>query len=529
MEVGALQVSDEEREAHYEDIWKAGELLGVAGAYADIITNAASNETLCEFVRGKIRTIVNDPEVAETLCPEDFYIATKRPCLDTNYYETYNLPHVRLVDLREHPIETITETGIDTTSASYTFDAIVFATGFDAMTGALVGVDITGSNGLTLREKWLSGPETYLGLMTTGFPNLFTITGPGSPSVLSNMTVSIEQHVEWVSNCLDDLRKNNFEFIEPTRTAEAGWVDHVNDCGAITLLPQTNSWYTGANVPEKPRVFLPYIGGVGPYRGICDEVVERDYFGFVLEGPGKRSCNDGVIRTLQPDVAMVLDHVIALPSDRDKVEDAMARSVRWAKRCLEAASREDQARFAIVQGGLDVELRVQCATELSAMDFNGYAVGGLSVGEEPEEMYRITAATCPELPEHKPRYLMGVGRPIDLLESVARGIDLFDCVMPTRNGRNALAFTSSGQLKLRNAIHREDTRPLEQDCPCIACRHSRGYLRHLFIAGEMLGPILLSIHNLTYYQRLMRGAREAIEAGTFEAYLREKKEGWSRT
>jgi cation diffusion facilitator CzcD-associated flavoprotein CzcO/acetyl esterase/lipase len=312
MEVGALQVSDEEREAHYEDIWKAGELLGVAGAYADIITNAASNETLCEFVRGKIRTIVNDPEVAETLCPEDFYIATKRPCLDTNYYETYNLPHVRLVDLREHPIETITETGIDTTSASYTFDAIVFATGFDAMTGALVGVDITGSNGLTLREKWLNGPETYLGLMTTGFPNLFTITGPGSPSVLSNMTVSIEQHVEWVSNCLDDLRKNNFEFIEPTRTAEAGWVEHVNDCGAITLLPQTNSWYTGANVPGKPRVFLPYIGGVGPYRGICDEVVERDYFGFVLEGPGKRSCNDGVIRTLQPDVAMVLDMIETL-------------------------------------------------------------------------------------------------------------------------------------------------------------------------------------------------------------------------
>jgi queuine tRNA-ribosyltransferase len=252
-----------------------------------------------------------------------------------------------------------------------------------------------------------------------------------------------------------------------------------------------------------------------------------------------RSHVDGAIIRLTPehsieiqeslgsDVAMVLDHVIALPADRDVVEDAMARSVRWAKRCLEAASREDQARFAIVQGGLDVELRVQCATELSAMDFNGYAVGGLSVGEEPEEMYRITAATCPALPEHKPRYLMGVGRPIDLLESVARGIDLFDCVMPTRNGRNALAFTSSGQLKLRNAIHREDTRPLEQDCPCVACRHSRGYLRHLFIAGEMLGPILLSIHNLTYYQRLMQEARAAIEAGRFAAFLAEKKEGWS--
>ncbi len=251
-----------------------------------------------------------------------------------------------------------------------------------------------------------------------------------------------------------------------------------------------------------------------------------------------RSHIDGAIIRLTPehsieiqealgsDVAMVLDHVIALPASRDEVEDAMSRSIRWAKRCLEAASRDDQARFAIVQGGLDTELRTQCAGELSTMDFEGYAVGGLSVGEEPAEMYRITAATCPATPTDKPRYLMGVGRPIDLLESVARGVDLFDCVMPTRNGRNALAFTDGGQLKLRNAKHREDTRPLEENCPCVACRHSRGYLRHLFVAGEMLGPILLSIHNLTYYQRLMRGAREAIEAGTFETYLAEKRTGW---
>ncbi len=231
--------------------------------------------------------------------------------------------------------------------------------------------------------------------------------------------------------------------------------------------------------------------------------------------------------SLGSDVAMVLDHVVALPAEREKVEEAMARSVRWAKRCLQAATREDQARFAIVQGGLDVELRVQCARELSAMDFEGFAVGGLSVGEEPSEMYRITGATCPELPEHKPRYLMGVGKPIDLLESIARGIDLFDCVMPTRNGRNGLAFTDAGHLKLRNAIHRDDTRPLEEDCPCIACRHSRGYLRHLFVAGEMLGPILLSIHNLTYYQRLMQGARAAIEADRFAQYLAEKKAGWA--
>ena len=231
--------------------------------------------------------------------------------------------------------------------------------------------------------------------------------------------------------------------------------------------------------------------------------------------------------SLGSDVVMVLDHVVALPSSRDTVEDAMARSIRWAKRCLDAATRDDQARFAIVQGGLDVGLRIECARELSTMNFEGFAVGGLSVGEAPEEMYRITAATCPELPETKPRYLMGVGTPIDLLESIARGIDLFDCVMPTRNGRNGLAFTDSGNLKLRNAMHREDTRPLEESCPCIACGHSRGYLRHLFIAGEMLGPILLSIHNLTYYQRLMQGAREAIEEDRFPQYVAQKKDGWN--
>ncbi len=230
--------------------------------------------------------------------------------------------------------------------------------------------------------------------------------------------------------------------------------------------------------------------------------------------------------SLGSDVAMVLDHVIALPAEPQAVLDATERSIRWAGRCLNAATRDDQARFAIVQGGLDESLRQQCARELATMAFEGFAVGGLSVGEAPEDMYRITAATCPMLPTDKPRYLMGVGRPIDLLESVARGIDLFDCVMPTRNGRNGLAFTDSGSLKLRNAVHREDTSPLEVDCPCIACRHSRGYLRHLFIAGEMLGPILVSIHNLTYYQRLMREAREAIESGTYSDLVARKKLGW---
>ena len=251
-----------------------------------------------------------------------------------------------------------------------------------------------------------------------------------------------------------------------------------------------------------------------------------------------RSHIDGAIIRLTPehsieiqeslgsDVAMVLDHVVALPAPDDQVEAAMARSIRWAKRCLEAANRPQQALFAIVQGGLNETLRVQCATELASMNFTGYAVGGLSVGEAPSEMYRITAATTPALPVVKPRYLMGVGRPVDLLESVARGIDLFDCVMPTRNGRNGLAFTDQGPLKLRNAIHREDTNPIDPSCPCLACRHSRGYLRHLFNAGEMLGPILLSHHNLMYYQKIMAEARLAIEQNRFETYLRERKIGW---
>jgi queuine tRNA-ribosyltransferase len=224
----------------------------------------------------------------------------------------------------------------------------------------------------------------------------------------------------------------------------------------------------------------------------------------------------------------VLDHVVALPASDEVIQDAMARSIRWARRCLNAANLDTQAKFAIVQGGLNETLRQQCARELAAMPFDGFAVGGLSVGEPPAEMYRITEATTPYLPENQPRYLMGVGTPVDLLESVARGIDLFDCVMPTRNGRNALAFTDQGKLKLRNAVHKEDTQPLEKDCPCLACRHSRGYLRHLFIAGEMLGPILLSIHNLTYYQRLMRGAREAIEQDRYAEYVAQKKAGWAK-
>ena len=221
---------------------------------------------------------------------------------------------------------------------------------------------------------------------------------------------------------------------------------------------------------------------------------------------------------LGSDVAMVLDDVVALPNDDQRVRTACERSVRWAKRCLAAHQRPDQALFAIVQGGLDPALRARCAEELSTLPFAGFAVGGLSVGETAEQMAAILEATCPRLPRDRPRYLMGVGRPQDLLAGIRRGIDMFDCVMPTRNGRNALAFTRHGTLKLRNQVHQTDVRPLEEGCPCPACRRSRGYLRHLFVAGEMLGPSLLSIHNLTYYQRLMQGAREAIERDTFHHF-----------
>ena len=229
---------------------------------------------------------------------------------------------------------------------------------------------------------------------------------------------------------------------------------------------------------------------------------------------------------LGSDVAMVLDHVVGLPAPRERLADAVKRTIRWAERCQNAARRADQTLFAIVQGGLDADLRIECTERLIALGFQGYAVGGLSVGEEPAEMYRILSATVPALPTTAPRYLMGVGRPIDLLEAIRRGIDLFDCVMPTRNGRNALAFTDDGVLRLRNLQYQLDERPLEEGCVCPACRHGRGYLRHLFQAGEMLGPSLLSAHNLTYYQRLLAGARQAIAENRFLEFLADKRRRW---
>jgi queuine tRNA-ribosyltransferase len=240
-----------------------------------------------------------------------------------------------------------------------------------------------------------------------------------------------------------------------------------------------------------------------------------------------RSHIDGAIVVLTPeksisvqealgsDIAMVFDHVVALPNSKAVVEEAMGRSLRWAERCKRAHTRKEQLLFGIVQGGLETDLRIRCAEALIDIGFDGYAIGGLSVGEPPEEMYRILDVTVPVLPKVQPRYLMGVGRPVDLIEAVYRGVDMFDCVMPTRNGRNAMAFTDDGPLRMRNACHERDPRPIDANCPCLACSFSRGYIRHLFMVGEMLGPILVSLHNLTYYQRLLERAREAIRQGCF--------------
>lgn len=308
----AFSVSADERRQRYERAWQRGELLEVLNLYTDVMSNTLANNDLAEFIRGKIRSIVRDPQTAEALCPTTYPVGAKRLCLDTNYYATFNLPHVRLVNLQDQPLVSVTETGIATAGESFEFDTIVFATGFDAITGAVAAVDIVGRDGLALKDKWRHGPSTYLGLMTEGFPNLFLIAGPHSPSVLSNMAVSIEQHLDFVADALTYLRAHGFDQIEPTKLAEAGWMRHVDDAASITLFPQANSWYVGANIPGKPRTFMAYAAGVDFYRMACDEVAARDYLGFALSGPGGAHCNDGVIRRLQPDVQMVLEQMALL-------------------------------------------------------------------------------------------------------------------------------------------------------------------------------------------------------------------------
>ncbi|MGY5078535.1 flavin-containing monooxygenase [Streptomyces nigrescens] len=280
----ALEVDEAERRATYEEGWDSGVLSGLLRTYTDILVDRAANETVAEFVRSKIRSIVTDPETAETLSPRTFPFGTKRPCLDTGYYATYNKPHVSVVDLTKTPIVEITPRGIRTSDREHAVDVIAFATGFDALTGSQVAMDIVGKGGTTLREKWADGPRNHLGLLSAGFPNLFTVIGPLSPSVLSNAVVAIEQHVEWITDCIAHLRRNGITEIDATPRAEADWCAHVADLAAQTLYPSVDSWYMGANVPGKPRVFLAYTGGLERYRAECDAAAENGYRAFALSG-----------------------------------------------------------------------------------------------------------------------------------------------------------------------------------------------------------------------------------------------------
>jgi cation diffusion facilitator CzcD-associated flavoprotein CzcO len=278
-----MDVDPEEREATYERLWaEEGGFKFIYGSYIDILFNQAANDTAAEFIRTKIRAIVHDPVVAEKLCPKDYPYGTKRPPIDTGYFETFNRDNVTLVDLRETPITDVTATGLRTTEAVFPLEVIVFATGFDAMTGSLLKIDIRGRDGLGLRDKWASGPLTYLGLQVAGFPNLFVITGPGSPSVLTNMPLAIEQHVDWIGDCIAHVRRAGMSRVEATEEAEEAWVDHVRQVAELTLFPQADSWYVGANIPGKKRVFMPYVGGFLPYRQRCDEVAAAGYEGLVF-------------------------------------------------------------------------------------------------------------------------------------------------------------------------------------------------------------------------------------------------------
>jgi cation diffusion facilitator CzcD-associated flavoprotein CzcO len=278
----ALETSAEEREKIYEGAWERGGLQFRA-VFDDMMASKEANDTAANFIRGKIREIVKDPATASILSDIDHPYAGKRPPIDSDYFETFNRPNVTLVDVKAAPIQEITPDGLRTTEDEYKLDIIVFATGFDAMTGPLLAMDIRGRNDLALRDVWNAGPRNYLGLQVAGFPNLFTVTGPGSPSVLCNMPVAIEQHAEWIANCIQHMRDNGLDRIEAQPEAQDHWVEEVNEAAAATLLATvSHSWYLGANVPGKPRVFMPYAGGMAKYREICDSIAADDYKGFAL-------------------------------------------------------------------------------------------------------------------------------------------------------------------------------------------------------------------------------------------------------
>ncbi len=275
-------VTEEERRAAYEKAWGQGG-LSFRATFRDMMVNRAANDQASAFIREKIRSIVHDAATAEALTAFDHGFATKRPPIDTGYFETYNRENVRLIDIRSNPITRIVPEGIETRDETIPLDLIVFATGFDAMTGPLLKLNLTGRGGRSLAEAWAEGPRTYLGLGVPGFPNLFTVTGPGSPSVLTNMPVAIEQHVEWIAGCIAALRERNVSRIEAEGDAAETWTAHVNEVASATLYPTAaSSWYLGANIPGKPRVFMPYLGGLARYRSVCDEVAAAGYRGFSL-------------------------------------------------------------------------------------------------------------------------------------------------------------------------------------------------------------------------------------------------------
>ncbi|MFT6763835.1 MAG: cation diffusion facilitator CzcD-associated flavoprotein CzcO/acetyl esterase/lipase [Candidatus Aldehydirespiratoraceae bacterium] len=339
-EESAVLVTEERRQERFDQAWQEGTIFSMTGAFNDLLVDPDANAHAAEFVREKIRSVVNDPVTAEALCPKTYPLGTKRLCLDTNYFATFNEAHVSLVDLHANPISTITSTGIDVVdgdgATSYEFDAIVYATGFDAMTGAIVRVEISGRDGVQLKEKWADGPKSYLGLMSAGFPNLFMVTGPQSPSVLSNMAVSIEQHVDFICDTIEHLRADEHTVIEATEAAEEGWIEHANDFAYMTLFPEADSWYMGANVPGKARAVLPYLGGVDRYRRICEQVVEAGFVGFARHGAGGEVVNDDVVCRLQPDVMVMLEIMAEL--ELPPMESMLAPDARAFSEAMGAAS-----------------------------------------------------------------------------------------------------------------------------------------------------------------------------------------------
>ena len=278
-DISAHSVDDDTRNQHFEEAWERGG-SGFPSTFTDIMRDPTANDYAAKFVHGKISELVADPQVAEILSPRDYPLGAKRVALDTNYYTTFNRSNVALKDLRQNPIKRVVAEGVETSDGVTPLDTLVLATGFDAMTGSFLRVDIRGAMGRSLRDHWSAGPRTYLGLMANGFPNLFIVAGPGSPSVLSNMVLSIEQHVDWISDCMVTMRTEGLNRIEAEADAEERWVRRLNDVASGTLFMKGNSWYLGANVPGKPRVFMPFLGGISEYRRLCDEAVTDHYAGF---------------------------------------------------------------------------------------------------------------------------------------------------------------------------------------------------------------------------------------------------------